>query len=165
MKTYADLYYLTEFFLEWEIFQTKVVEKVKTHILCSIHFSQKCHLWGNVEEYGKARLATDDNIIHICFACWITKVRNTHSECNSCFSTATVIMWTRLNVNIIRTLPVLLFSKTYIVIKLWRAELIEFFCNYMCDTSTNIYKVVQPPVWLATHYAAEKRLALHDRVN
>jgi len=27
--------YLAEFFLEWEIFQTKVVEKIKTHILCS----------------------------------------------------------------------------------------------------------------------------------
>jgi len=28
--------YLAEFFLEWEIFDTKVVEKIKTHILCSI---------------------------------------------------------------------------------------------------------------------------------
>jgi hypothetical protein len=31
--------YLAQFFLEWEIFQTKVVEKIKTHILCSINFS------------------------------------------------------------------------------------------------------------------------------
>jgi uncharacterized protein (DUF362 family) len=37
MKTYANLrLYLAEFFLEWEMFQTKVVEKIKTHILCSI---------------------------------------------------------------------------------------------------------------------------------
>jgi hypothetical protein len=27
--------YLAQFFLEWEMFQTKVVEKIKTHILCS----------------------------------------------------------------------------------------------------------------------------------
>jgi len=33
-------------FLEWEMFQTKVVEKIKTHILCSQHLFQKsCHLW------------------------------------------------------------------------------------------------------------------------
>ena len=29
--------YLVEFFLEWEIFQTKVVEKIKIHILCAIY--------------------------------------------------------------------------------------------------------------------------------
>jgi hypothetical protein len=28
--------YLARFFLEWEMFQTKVVEKIKTHILCLI---------------------------------------------------------------------------------------------------------------------------------
>jgi hypothetical protein len=33
--------YLAQFFLEWEIFQTKVVEKIKTHILCSITFFSK----------------------------------------------------------------------------------------------------------------------------
>jgi hypothetical protein len=38
--------YLTQFFLEWEMFQTKVVEKIKTHILCSItiFFSKNCAL-------------------------------------------------------------------------------------------------------------------------
>jgi hypothetical protein len=30
--------YLAQFFLEWEIFQTKVAEKIETHILCSITF-------------------------------------------------------------------------------------------------------------------------------
>ena len=31
MNTYARLgYYLAEFFLEWKIFQTKVIEKMKT---------------------------------------------------------------------------------------------------------------------------------------
>ena len=32
---------LAEFFLEWEMFQTKVVEKIKPHILCSITFFRK----------------------------------------------------------------------------------------------------------------------------
>jgi len=30
-----------KFFLEWEMFQTNVVEKIKTHILCSITFLPK----------------------------------------------------------------------------------------------------------------------------
>jgi len=28
------LSYFVQFFLEWEMFQTKVVEKIKKHILC-----------------------------------------------------------------------------------------------------------------------------------
>jgi hypothetical protein len=32
------LSYLTHFFLEWDMFQTKVVEKIKTHILFSVPF-------------------------------------------------------------------------------------------------------------------------------
>jgi len=31
------IFYVAQFFLEWEMFQTKVVEKVKTHILWSIY--------------------------------------------------------------------------------------------------------------------------------
>jgi hypothetical protein len=65
------------------MFQTKVVEKTKTHILCSITFSRKsCRLWDNVEKYGTVRQATDHNIIRrMRFACWITKATDTHSEC------------------------------------------------------------------------------------
>jgi len=36
------------------MFQTKVVEKIKTHILCSItYFFKLCHLWDSVEKYYK----------------------------------------------------------------------------------------------------------------
>jgi hypothetical protein len=67
---------------KWEMFQTKFVEKIKTHILCSITFFLKsCRLWVNVEKYGTARQATDDNIIRrMRFACRITKATDTHSE-------------------------------------------------------------------------------------
>ena len=37
MKTYVHLWYLAEF-LKCEMFQTKVVEQLETHILCSITF-------------------------------------------------------------------------------------------------------------------------------
>ena len=45
--------YLPQFFLEWKMFQTKVVEKIKTHILCSINFFfwKSCPLRDNVEIY------------------------------------------------------------------------------------------------------------------
>jgi hypothetical protein len=45
--------YVAELFLEWEMFQTKVVEKIKTHILCSITFFSEIRdvyeiLWKNI---------------------------------------------------------------------------------------------------------------------
>jgi hypothetical protein len=81
-KPCVHLWYIAEFFLEWEMFRTKVKNKIKTHILCSITFPQKsCCLWDNVEKYGTARQTTDDNIIRrMRFACWITKTTDTHSE-------------------------------------------------------------------------------------
>ena len=39
MKTSVHFWsYFAHFFLEWEMFQTKDVEKIKTHILCSVTF-------------------------------------------------------------------------------------------------------------------------------
>jgi len=60
--------YLAQFFLEWEVFQTKVVEKIKTHILRSVTFSflKSCHVWDNVEKYSRARETTDD-MVHAHF--------------------------------------------------------------------------------------------------
>ena len=58
MKALSHLWqYLAELFLEWEMLWVQVVEKVKTHILCSVPFfrKKKCHLWDNVEKYGGAR--------------------------------------------------------------------------------------------------------------
>jgi hypothetical protein len=83
MKTYVYLWqYLAEFFLELEILQRNVVERIKTHILCWITICLKsCRLWDNVEKYGTVRQATNDNIIRrMRFACWITKATDTQSE-------------------------------------------------------------------------------------
>jgi len=45
-------WYLAEFFLEWHIFQTKVVEKIKTHIVSSVtvYFRKLYRLWDTVEK-------------------------------------------------------------------------------------------------------------------
>jgi len=46
------------------MFQTNVVEKIKTHILCSVTFSSRksCRLWENVGNSGRAGQATDGSI-------------------------------------------------------------------------------------------------------
>jgi hypothetical protein len=74
--------YVAQFILEWEMFQTQFVEKIKTRILCSINFSRKSkRLWDNVEKYGTTRQGTDDNIIRrMRFLCRITKTTDRHSE-------------------------------------------------------------------------------------
>jgi hypothetical protein len=56
---------LAQFFLEWEMFQIKVVDKIKIRILCSVTFFRKpCRLCDNVEKLSKAREAIDDNTAH-----------------------------------------------------------------------------------------------------
>jgi hypothetical protein len=60
------------------MFQAKVVEKFKTHILCAITFFENRAVYGSLEKYGTARQATNNNIIRLMgFACWITKVTGT----------------------------------------------------------------------------------------
>jgi len=52
MQTYIHIcLYLAEFFLELEMFKTKVVEKIRTRILCLKAFSRKlCGLRDNGEK-------------------------------------------------------------------------------------------------------------------
>jgi len=103
MKTNIRFWsYLAHFFLEWEMFQTKVVEKIKTHILCSVFFFFENRVvyeitWKNLIERGRPQMT----IWRLCIACWIPKATNTHTHwsCNTlCFSTATMVTRTRLNV-------------------------------------------------------------------
>ena len=62
VKTHVHLRYLAELFLEWEMFQTKVVGKIKTHILCSIMFSENLivyeTMWTNMVELNWPQITT-----------------------------------------------------------------------------------------------------------
>ena len=82
MKIYVHVQYLAKFYLEWEMFQAEVVEKLKTQILCSATFIRKsCLLWDNVEKYCIAGQATDGNITRrMLFARWITEATHTHTQ-------------------------------------------------------------------------------------
>jgi hypothetical protein len=55
----------------------KMVEKIKTHILWSITFSQN---WDTVEKYDTVRQAIHDNIIwHMHFVYWIIMAIDKHN--------------------------------------------------------------------------------------
>jgi hypothetical protein len=81
MKTDVHLWqFLAEFFLELEVFQIKVVEKIRTHILCPVLFPENsavCDLqWKNW-----ARQAKHDSIIRrMLFAHWIAEATLSLSE-------------------------------------------------------------------------------------
>jgi hypothetical protein len=81
MEIYVHLY-LAELLLESEIFQTNVVEKTKTHILCPVTFPPRksCSLGDNVEKYGRPRQTTGGNILRPKrFACCIIKATDIHA--------------------------------------------------------------------------------------
>jgi hypothetical protein len=56
--------YLAQFFLEWEMFQTRAVEKIKIQILSSVTFFLKsCRLWENLEKFNTDR-GPHDHMAH-----------------------------------------------------------------------------------------------------
>jgi hypothetical protein len=107
---HINLWYLMELLLEWETFRTKVVEKIKTHILTSITFFQKlCRLW-DVEKCGRVRgHKWQCNMAHALCTLDNQGYRHTLRIWNTyCFSMATMVMRTQL-VLFVHTLPVLFF--------------------------------------------------------
>ena len=70
--------YLAQLFLEWKIFQTKFVEKVETHILCSVIFFVNNTFWEIIWKYVVEQGRPQLTIWRTCMACWITKATNTH---------------------------------------------------------------------------------------
>jgi hypothetical protein len=83
MKTNVHfLSYLAQFFLEFEMFQTKAVETIQTHILCSVtfFFLKSCRLLDNVEHYCRGEISQLP-IWRMHIGWWMTKGTNTHSVC------------------------------------------------------------------------------------
>jgi hypothetical protein len=57
METNIRLWsYLAQFFLEWKIFQTSVVEKIETHVLCFENHAFYEIVWKNNEERGRPHM-------------------------------------------------------------------------------------------------------------
>jgi hypothetical protein len=105
MKTTIHFWiYLAQFFLEWEMLQEKVVEKVRTYVSCSVTFFFENRavyeiMRNNIVGPGRPQMT----IWRMHIAWWMptNKSTNTHTHtiCNSyCFYTATVFARKRLNV-------------------------------------------------------------------
>ena len=64
------------------MFRTQLVKKIKTHILCSVAiFRNSCRLKDNLEKYGTAGQATNENIrrrMHFAFG--LSKATQAQSE-------------------------------------------------------------------------------------
>jgi hypothetical protein len=74
------------------MFQTNVVEEIKTHFLCSIIVFSENRAISNVEKYGTAVETIDDITRYMHIACWVTEATNTLRICNTCcLSTATMV--------------------------------------------------------------------------
>jgi hypothetical protein len=75
MKMCSHLWQCLAEFLEWEMFQIKVVEKIKTHILCAVTFFRKLyHLWEyrkllwsqrGCRQYGTCTWSTGEVSLHM----------------------------------------------------------------------------------------------------
>ena len=81
MKTNIHFWsYLAQFFIEWEMFQTKVLEEIRTNILCSINFfflnRDVCEIWKKYVEWGRLQMT----IWRMRIAWWIPKSTERHSE-------------------------------------------------------------------------------------
>jgi len=76
--------YLAQFLQEWKMFQTKVMEKIKTRISCSVTFfffffenrAVYERTWRNHAQPGRPQMTT----LRIHITCWITEAANTLSE-------------------------------------------------------------------------------------
>ena len=66
------------------VFQTKVVEKIKTHFVFNnfFFFRKSCRLWNNVEKYCRA----GRQCARMRIACWIPKATKSHRICNAFLS-------------------------------------------------------------------------------
>jgi hypothetical protein len=99
----ANIYvwtYLVQLFLWWEMFQTKVIKKIKTHILCSKHlFGKSCHLWDNVEKFCRGGQATYENMAHKHCVMDTKVYKHTLKMCNNSWCpTATMVARKRLGI-------------------------------------------------------------------
>jgi hypothetical protein len=70
--------YLTRLFLEWEMFHTKAVVKIKAHISSPVtsSYRKSCRLWDNVEKCCTVGQVTENNMVNAHYLL----DTNTHSE-------------------------------------------------------------------------------------
>jgi hypothetical protein len=112
------------------MFQTKIVEKIKPHILSSIlfFFRKSCHLWDHVKKYGRAGQTTGDNMEHAKCILDNKRYKHTLRICNTFFSpSATMVTRTWLNTTFyVLCLSVIFFIAYNYLQHTWHFEVIRF---------------------------------------
>jgi hypothetical protein len=97
------LSYLAQFLLEWEMFQTKVVGKIKTRILCtimSLFFENHVFyeiMWKNIVQLDRPQMT----IWGMRIECWIPNATNTHSD-NVILITFPLQQWLNKRASVLR---------------------------------------------------------------
>jgi len=101
------------------MFQTGVVEKIKTRLLFSIPPRKSCRLWDNVEKFCSDIQATDDNMAHA--HCMLDNLVYKHTRAHAYTHTEYVILiafplqqWLQEHA--------LVFRYTYITLPVWPAS-------------------------------------------
>jgi hypothetical protein len=99
MNIYVPLFqYLARFSFRMRNVSDKILEKIRRHILCLIHFSPHSRR-DNVEKYFTAGQAPVDRMAHAHCTLHTEGYKNTFRICITyCFSTATIVVRTGLTV-------------------------------------------------------------------
>jgi hypothetical protein len=89
--------YLAQLLLEWKMFQTKVVEKIKIHIYVQwlIFENHAIYeiMWKNIVELDRPQMT----VWCMCIACWIPKATNTRTEYVILIASPLQQWWRELN--------------------------------------------------------------------
>jgi hypothetical protein len=143
MKTYVHLWWhFAEIFLEWEMFQTNVVEKIKAHILCSVTFFPKSFPF--MRKCGKISCRQTGhrrqcNTAHAL--CMLDKATDPHSE-YLILSAFARQEWLRERASILR---LYLYWLSWWTLLSLRMETVGFTCNILVQWNQMVMSLSEPP--------------------
>jgi hypothetical protein len=102
MKTNTQFWsYVAQLFLAWEIFQRKVVEKIRTPILSSITVFENHAIYEICGKILQSKAGHRQHGACAFHAGYLRLQTNVFGICNTyCFSTAIKVSWTRVNVKL-----------------------------------------------------------------
>ena len=94
----VKLWYLAQFFLKWENFQSKFVEKFKTHFIFNNFSWKSCPLWDNWKNIDPN--SPQITVWRMRFTCWTAKATSTEYVTPIVFPTATLVTRKHRNVTL-----------------------------------------------------------------
>jgi hypothetical protein len=138
------------FFLQWEMSQTKVVDKIENTCSVSYNFSpNSCPWWENVEKYEPVRPQMTKR--HTRFACWIPTATETHSE-YAILTDFPLQQWLQERASILRSTYIACLVCTKLQHLLWISE----------ESKKNIYLLTysmeQSPSWEDNCFSASQEI-------